>query len=142
MNISEKEIFNFIFFPEILDKEKFSFLSNTDLFKNEINLLRSIKENYNQNLSQEIIEKIISKISELGSNRIIRLEKKKHPLQNNAHQLVLAADSQIKNSKQKIETFEDENSAYLVKVIMEEDLTKIYLFTRNNQEHTNLKVNL
>ena len=141
MKILEREIFNFIFFPEILDKEIFLFLSNTDLFENEISLLKNIKEKYNQNLAPELIEKIKSKISELSGKEIIRL-KKKITSNNSSNQLVLAADSQLKKINHKIETFEDENSSYLIKVLYEEAATKIFLFTRDNQECSNLKINL
>ncbi len=141
MKILEKEIFNFIFFPEILDKEIFLFLSNTELFENELNLLRNIKEKYNQNLTPEIIEKIKSKISELSNSGIIRL-KKKIPSNNNSNQLVLAADSQLKKNKQKIETFEDENSLFLVKIMEDKEFTKMFFFTKDNKEYKKLRINI
>lgn len=142
MKILEKEIFDFIFFPETLDKEKFLFLSTTDLFENELNLLRDIKEKNQGNIPPEIIEKIKSKLVNISSSGIIRLEKKKNPFQYNPDHLVLAADSQLKNSKQKIQTFEDENSLYLIKVIVEDEITKIYLFIRDQKEFHHVKIKL
>ena len=142
MKILEREIFDFIFFPETLDKEKFLFLSTTDLFDNELNLLKDIKEKHQENLPPEIIEKIKAKLVNNTSNGIIRLEKKKNAFQYNSDHLVLAADSQLKNSKKKIQTFEDENSLYLIKVVEEEELVKIYLFIRNNKEFQHVKIKL
>ena len=142
MKIVEREIFDFIFFPEALDKEKFIFLSTTDLFDNELELLLDIKEKYEKNIPLNIIEKIKSKLTTITSNSIIRLEKKKVPLQYSTDHLVLAADSQLKNTKQKIQTFEDADSIYLIKLIEDEELTKIYLFTRNNKEIHPVKIKL
>ena len=139
MEILEHDIFNYIFYPNILDKEKYSYLGNCELFKEEFELLKKIENFYNEIIPDDIIERIKSLIA--TNNKIVRLEKKKDNTPSKSNRLVLAADGPKIDKHQAIETFEDENSKYLIKVISNDYSNKVFLFTRENQEMHNVKLN-
>ncbi len=65
MSIFEKDLFNYVFFPDILSKEKYNLIENSkSKFQNELTLLSEIKENLKEKVSDDIIERIMLKLHE------------------------------------------------------------------------------
>lgn len=142
MEILERDIFDFIFYPEILEKSKHIFIKNSGNFKKEIDFLRNIKSHYQGKISDEIIKKIRDSITKQNYFKIIKLNKIINCNSPKSNDLVLAADSPKLNKKQSIETFEDEDSNYLIKIICSTTSNKIYLFNKDNIEMHNVKLYL
>lgn len=142
MKILEKDLFNFIFHPEILDEKKHFYLKNGNNFIKEIEFLRNIKRYYKEKISKEIINKIKESIAKKNNFKIIKLSKIINYNAPKSNDLVLAADSPKLNKKQSIETFEDEDSKYLIKIICSPTSNKIYLFNKDDEEMHNVKLYL
>lgn len=142
MKILEKDIFNFIFYPDILDNGKHLYLKNGKEFKKEVDFLRDFKNHYQGKISDEIIKKIRVLIEGQKHFNIIKLNKIINYNTPKSNDLVLAADSPKLNKKQSIETFEDKDSNYLIKIICDTTSNKIYLFNKDNLEMHNVKLYL
>lgn len=142
MEILERDIFDFIFYPDSLERSKYVFLLNNDKFKAEIGLLTEIINNFQKEIPSAIIKKINNLISAKKNPKIIRLYKNNNYLTDGPKNLVLAADSPKLSKKQSIETFEDKDSKYLIKIITNSDSNKVFLFNKDNEELQNIKLNL
>lgn len=62
MEITERDLFNYVFYKNLIDKEKIEYLKNSIIYKSEIDFLTSIKNALPEELSDEIKEKISRKI--------------------------------------------------------------------------------
>ena len=56
--ITEKDIFNCVFYPELISKEKKKYLENSSDFHEEIKFYSSLKESLNKEIGFEIRKKI------------------------------------------------------------------------------------
>jgi hypothetical protein len=143
MSIFEKDLFNYVFFPDILSKEKYNLIENSkSKFQNELTLLSEIKENLKEKVSDDIIERIMLKLHEYNERRLIVLEKTNNPHLFQSGHLVLAAESPVLEQKLRTDTYEDKNSEYLVKIITDQQQNKIFIFNKDNSEMRNVKINI
>jgi hypothetical protein len=143
MNILEKDLFDYVFFPDILSKEKYNSIEESkSKFRNELNLLWEIKENLKGKISDGIIERIMLKLNEYNKRRLIVLEKANNPHLFQSGQLVLAAESPVLEQKLRTDTYEDKNSEYMVKIITDQQQNKIFIFNKDNSEMRNVKINI
>jgi hypothetical protein len=133
--ITEKDLFDFVFFPALLSKEKFLYLENSNDFSKEIEFFTELKKSLQKEISYEeriLISKKIPAYSVYVSNNAaniihlypVELPKKK------VKGLILAAASE-NNGKPKItsRTFYDDNKTYIIKVINYENSCKIFVFS-------------
>ena len=143
MNITEKDLFNYVFFPDILSRQKYIQISeNKSKFFNELTFLSEYKENLKEKVSDRIIEKILSKLEAYSNSFGIVLEKTNNPHLFPSGKLVLAAESPILEQKLRTDTFEDKNSEYLVKIITDQQQNRIFIFNKDNSEMRNVKINI
>ena len=143
MNITEKDLFNYVFFPDSLSKQKCKqIVENKHKFSFEISFLAEYKENLKEKVSDKIIEKILSKLEAFNNRVGIVLEKTNNPRLFHSEQLVLAAESPILEQKLRTDTFEDKNSEYLVKIITDKQQNRIFIFNKDNSEMKNVKINI
>jgi hypothetical protein len=62
MEITERDLFNYVFYKNLIEKEKIEYLENSVIYKSEIDFLTSIKNALSEELTDETKEKISRKI--------------------------------------------------------------------------------
>lgn len=141
INITEKDLFTYVFYPENLSEDKLEFISNNnDKYKYEIDLLLEIKLGLEQNVPDSIIDKIHLKIREQSLSEDILLDKMNKI--NNPEFLILAADSPSSFLKTKTDTYKDSTNQFIGKVITSNDSNKIYFFSKNIYEKSQLEITI
>lgn len=143
MKIQEQDLFNYIFFPTILCKQKEEYiLIHKNKFKSEFDLMNKIKSQINGTVNHEIIDKIIQKIREFKKKTEIVLNKTNNLPPFNGNNLVLAAESRDLDEKVYTDTFQDKDSEFMVKIINSIKENKIFLLNRSMIELKNIKMRL
>jgi len=128
--ITERDIFNFVFFPELISKEKERFLATSADFKDELEYYSSVKESLRDEINLEIKKKLSSKINVYKLANIIYLYPvEEYPNKKTSDNLVLAAASPEDKPKISSKTFYDEGKSYIIKVINYEKSSKIFVFS-------------
>ncbi len=129
-DITEKDIFDFVFYPELLSDDKRIFLETSMDFKEEIEFYSAIKKSLSEELHLDIKKKIASKIKAYQVTNIIylhaveELKKQKH-----SNGLVLAAAYPEDKPKVSTRTFYDDDKTYIIKVINYEKSSRIFVFS-------------
>jgi hypothetical protein len=141
--ITERDIFNFIFFPELISKEKERFLATSSDFKDEIEFYSLVKESLGDELNLEIKKKISSKVKAYELENIIYL----YPVEefhnrNASKNLVLAAASPEEKPKVSSKTFYDEEKTYIIKVINYEKSSKVFVFSTQYESIKDFELNI
>ena len=127
MEISEQDIFNYVYYPEKLTPEKHNFIeSNKKRFEEQIklceNTLSVLKEKY------------------ANTKKIIILEKKPVTYIPKQPQFYLAADSITLDKSIRTETYINNENNILVKAVFYNDKTKIFVFNEGTQSITNIRL--
>ncbi len=140
VEISERDIFNFVFFEDLVSPEKTKFISGTNDFGEIINFYSSLKSALAKNIPLKIKNKIREKIP------VYRvLSYKLFPLTNSSLKkkssgLTLAADSPLIKSKMTNATFIDEEKHFLIKLLNFENSAKIFVFSTDDEIIKNYKI--
>jgi hypothetical protein len=141
--ITEKDIFNFVFYSELLSKEKLKYLESSTDFQIEINFYSSLKESLSEELGSEIRKKIASKIDSYKFVNIIYLypveEIHSHKMSNNVR---LAAASPEEKPKVSSKTFYDEEKTYIIKVINYEKSSRVFVFSTQYEIIKDFELNI
>lgn len=139
--ITEKDLFDFVFYPEVLPKDKFLFLKNSDNFSQEIAFLQQLKLSIESELSSEEKELISNKIPAYNKNSIITLNKINDitPCKDGTYRLSAASELELK-PKVTIKTFINDSKNYMVKILESELNTKIFVFSTKNETVTKFKL--
>lgn len=146
MDITEKDLFNYVFYRDTLSEDKVKYLKNTDMYKDEIDFFSSLKNSISGELSAEVKNKLTEKIPEYKNDtfQVIVLypviEKSKRKKSDRG--LVLAADSAELKQQQASQTFSDDKKEYLIKLISSESETKIFVFSTSEHELKNIRIKL
>lgn len=120
MEISEQDIFNYVFYPDKLLPAKYRYIkANMSLFERQIKLC----ENTFSALKDSV----------KGENRIITLIKKPAKYIPQKPQYYLAADSIKMDKSIRTETYIDNGNNILVKAVYYPDKTKIFLFNEGDK---------
>jgi hypothetical protein len=132
MNITEEDIFKFVFNPESLSKGKLEYLNaNQNRFKKEIDYCKGLLAQTNITEIDSITEQIIQKIK---SFKIVELYPQIiKPKEENG--VKLAAASVLKEKKSNSLSFTDPNSKYLIRIVTTESQTLLYLFSEDKSKH-------
>jgi hypothetical protein len=121
-DISEQDIFNFVFYPDQLSIEKKEYLNrHIDEFKEQIDFCMILKQSDIQSDYDKEKCKYDFTIIELLPIT---------PLNHNCNYLTLAAASAELSKKIETKTFMDANSQYLVRLVCTEDEKKLYIFSK------------
>ena len=141
MNISENELFNFVFYPENLSIEKAEYLKTPLIFDEEIEFYRNLKRSLKEELSEEVKLKIAEKISVYNPAKFHMLypfvdspQKRKNDL------TILAAASAKEKPLVATKTFIDEANHYLIRLLNFKESAKIYVFSTTNAVLKNYKI--
>ncbi|MCB9218210.1 MAG: hypothetical protein H6610_01975 [Ignavibacteriales bacterium] len=141
MVIIEKDLFNFIFYPEHLAKDKYKYIaSHKKTYDKEINLLLLIKKYLKEKISGELLNSILNRIDLKKKNSIVCLEKINTKNVLKSDHLVLAAASPQLEKIMRTETFRDKDSKYLIKIISDNEQNKVIIFNKDDLEIQNLKM--
>ncbi len=128
IKISERDIFNFVFFPENVSTEIKKYLETSIDFEVEMEFYKSVNNSLTMDLSSEIKEKIASKIDVYKTYTVINLfPAKEH--RNNTNKVRLAAASTDDKPKITSKTFYNDNMTYIIKVLNYENSSKIFVFS-------------
>ncbi|AFH48038.1 Hypothetical protein IALB_0326 [Ignavibacterium album JCM 16511] len=129
-HITEKDLFDFVFFPTMLSKEKFSYLENSGDFQDELAFFTELKKSLQTELTQQQKQLIAEKIPAYKLLNIIELYPVEQKNKRKVNGLILAAASE-NNNKPKVtsRTFYDDNKTYIIKVINYENTSKIFVFS-------------
>lgn len=129
-HITEKDLFDFVFFPTLLSKEKFSYLENSDDFKEEIEFFTDLKSSLQLELTSEQKQLIAEKIPAYNPVNIIKLYPVEQAKKRKVNGLILAAASEnINKPTVTSRTFYDDNKTYIIKVLNYENSSKIFVFS-------------
>ncbi len=141
--VTERDLFNYIYYPDTLSEEIFNFIKQNQVkFKKELDLLSATKKSQNENVPEEILEKIHLKINAIENRKIVKLFKEKSAVEKGEDYLVLAAESPTLERIIQTETFKDEDSHYLIKVISDKEFNKIFIFSQDNSELKDFTITL
>jgi hypothetical protein len=130
INITEKDIFDFVFSPDTLSKEKLDYLNeNRDRFQKEISLCHEIqKPNLGNNA--QLIEEVVRNI--VASNVIELYPQIAKPIKANG--VKLAAASVLTEKPRNSFSFSDKESKYLIRIVKTESHTLLYLFSTEKEK--------
>ena len=137
MNITEKDIYKFVFYKSELSQEKQNFISiNLDKFAASIELLNEIKLNTENEVSSVTIKKITDLIEQDQPNKEIILT----PIdfKNCSDYLTLAADSKSYDGNNTTQTFTDNGNNYIAKIVKGDNETKLFLFANTSIENSEI----
>lgn len=141
--ITEQDIFNFVFFPHVVDEDKKRYISQRNEFKDLVDFYRSIKDESEKPISDKVKRDLSLKINLYGHTRFFRLKKVENvPAQRNSDMVVLAAAADEDAPSVIAKSFIDENNQFLIRVIKTRDITKIYSFSSDNQEIHNFRLKI
>lgn len=140
MNISEKDLYIFVFYQDKLSAEKAEYIKdNRSKFEAEINMLEEIRKNTQSNVEQSIIDRIHDKIE--NGNRQNKITLERLIIDNGDDHLILAADSPETDSN-KTETYIDKENLFLSKILSNDKMNRIYIFRNSNDEIYDFTVTL
>ena len=140
MKITERDIFNFVFYNDLLSTEKREYIEESGNFSKGIRFYQSLKEAINQNLSVEIKNFISEKIPAYNPIKFKLYPIKDVKSKKKNSNLTLAADSPETNTKMEASTFIDEEKRYLAKLLVSDKSSKIYVFSTNDEQLENYKL--
>ena len=139
MEITEKDIFNFVFYTNLLPTEKIKYIEGSTNFSKGIKFYQSLKLLLSQNLTVEIKNLISEKIPAYKS-MMHKLYLVKEVNSKRKSNLTLAADSPKIKSKMTSATFIDDEKQYLIKLHNYENSAKIYVFSTSKEKIENYKI--
>ncbi len=141
MKITEREIFDFVFFPENLPIDKVEYLKNFNEFDDEIKFYHSLKASFEEELSEDIKQKLAERIPIYIPTKIFFLFPVKEVIkEKNSDVTVLAAASPKEKPSVKAKTFIDESNHYLIRLLNFKDSAKIYVFSTTEEVLKDYKI--
>jgi len=141
--ITERDIFNFVFFPELIPTEKERILATSTDFQDELEYYSSIKESLSDEINHEIKKKLSSKINVYKPENIIYLYPVgEHTHKKQSNNLVLAAASPEDKPKISSKTFYDEEKTYIIKVINYEKSSRVFVFSTQYELIKDFELNI
>jgi len=140
LKITERDIFNFVFFPESNREEIKTFLASVENSTDAIIFYKELKSELEKNLSDDIKSKIAGKIPTYRLAKKITLYSLKEPKAQKRNDGRLAAASTELKPKMATKTFVDNDKEYLIKVLNYGDVTKVYVFSTKDEYVKNFDI--
>ena len=135
MKVTERDIFNFVFYPELVREEIRLFLSSIENTSEAVIFYKELKSSLDMKITNTIKSKIAKKIGLYKFNNIITLYPMHKPLTEKKHDyLVLAAASEKNIAPQMVtKTFVDDGKDYLIKILNYGNTTKVFVFSTHDE---------
>ncbi|RJP74124.1 MAG: hypothetical protein C4539_00695 [Ignavibacteriales bacterium] len=142
MEISEKDIFDYVFYRETLQTDKLKYIDeNYSLFTKEIEYYKSFHNSIDNEINEEMSNKFFAALS-AGRTKVIELYPKQIELPQEDEQYRLAADSVYLTAKTGSQSFSDSKSTVLVKLLTKDNKTQIYVFSTVDKQLKNIKLTI
>lgn len=136
-NIDEQDIFNFVFFNDLLSEEKIMYIENNEDKIEGINFYKNLKKSITEPLRDEIKEKISAKIPAYKTSIIIKLYPVEDEIEKKPSEVpILAAASAEQQPAVSAQSFIDEDKTFLIRLLRMDNKTKIFTFPIT---HTDIK---
>lgn len=134
IKLDEQDIFNYVFFPEIVVPEIVKAIEENKNLAEAIDFYKDLLAESVKALSGSLKEKMAARIRAYSPGTAIYLYPFGKSQTAKKGFKRLAADSESRNliSKLMSKTFADENKEYMVKVINYESSTKVFVFSSHN----------
>ena len=134
MKITERDIFNFVFYPELVKEEIKAFLDTVKNSSNAIEFYKELKSELENSISKDIKKKIADKIKSYLPIDIIELHPLREPeiKKENGSRLAAASITELK-PKMTTKTFVDNEKEYLIKVLNYGETTKVFVFSTKDE---------
>lgn len=139
MKISERDIFNFVFYPDLVREEIKLFLQSIEDSTDAIIFYKELKESLDKGISIETQKKLSEKIPAYKFSNVIEL----YPIEEikkKRNSYTLAAASPEEQPKIVTKTFYDEDKSYIIKVINYEKNSKIFVFSTQQEVIKNFDI--
>lgn len=140
MKITERDIFNFVFYPGLLNKEIKAFLASIEESSDAIAFYKELKSELENNLTNEIKAKIKNKIPAYHPLNLIELYALKEPKVKKQNGSRLAAASTELKPKMTTKTFVDNEKEYLIKILTYGNTTKVFVFSTQDEIVKNFNI--
>lgn len=132
MKITERDIFNFVFYPDLVREEIKSFLVSIEDSTDAIIFYKDLKESLSQELSSSIKQKLAEKIESYKYTTVIQLFPTDE-IKKKRNGVVLAAASEEEKPKIITKTFYDADKTYIIKIINYLSNSKIFVFSTQQE---------
>lgn len=141
MKITERDIFNFVFYPELVKEEIKAFLTTIEDDSDAIAFYKELKSDLENKITKDIQKKISNKIKSYRPLNIIELNplKVSKLKKQNGSRLAAASTTELK-PKMTTKTFVDNDKEYLIKVLNYGDTTKIFVFSTKDEVVKNFDI--
>ncbi|MCX6152347.1 MAG: hypothetical protein NTX22_17610 [Ignavibacteriales bacterium] len=140
MQISEKDIFDYVYYRETLPVNKLKYIDeNYSLYTKEIEYYKSFHNSIDTEIKDGLSNKFFAEISE-SKPKTITLYPKQIELAQGEDQYHLAADSVNLIAKTGSQSFTNSESTILVKLLTKDNKTQIYVFSTTNKLIKNIKL--
>lgn len=141
--ITEKDIFNLIFFPYLVDDEKKIIIESSAEYKYLLDFYKTIKSESEKPVNEKVKQDLSLKINIYNHVRFFRLT----PVDENRPKkkreyTVLAAASEKEKPGIVAKSFFDENNRFLIRVVKSNSITKIYTFSTDGEVIRNFKLKI
>jgi len=144
LNITEKDLYTYVFNSSGLSSTKLKYISNNKkLFQKELQLLTELKEVIeNQKVEDKVLSKIKSKIAEFNQqdNIELKLVNISHELDNKY--LIPDIENWASTGEIQVKTFATENNSFIVKAISTKKETCILVFNKELKEYKEFKITI
>jgi hypothetical protein len=132
LKVTERDIFNFVFYPDLVREEIKMFLASIEDSTDAIIFYKELKSALEIPLDDNIKQRLAEKISAYKYQNVIQL----YPVQElkkKRNGIVLAAASVEEKPKIITKTFYDADKTYIIKVINYSDNSKIFVFSTQQE---------
>lgn len=132
LKVTERDIFDFVFYPDLVREEIRLFLASIENSTDAIIFYKGLKSSLETPLDDNIRQKLAEKISAYQYKNVIQL----YPVQElkkKRNGIVLAAASVEEKPKIITKTFYDADKTYIIKVINYSDNSKIFVFSTQQE---------
>lgn len=132
IEITEQDLFNYVFAPQSLSAEQKDIIEAASSFKQIIAFYNQLKLNSQNKPNAELKKKLAEKIPAYSLTNFVQLHQwSEHSTILNGERL--AAESKELNPKTATKTFIDNKNEYLIKVLTDNNITKVFVFSTKNE---------
>ena len=133
MELSEKDIFDFVFFNDLLPQLKRDYINNLTEFDEEIKFYKSIKDARSKSVSSELKNRLLTKIPAYKNLIYILYPSNEQFIKRKQSKITVAADSLQQKSDLTVSTFFDEEKNFFVRLHLLDNESKVYLFSTQDE---------
>ncbi|HCY76044.1 MAG TPA: hypothetical protein DHV28_08995 [Ignavibacteriales bacterium] len=138
--VDEEDLFNYIFFPEKVQKEIKLKIEVNNSFVEILEFYKQIKAQSTDPIDETVIKMISSKIPAYSLLNVIRLYPLHEPKDSKQKFNRYAADSKELTPKMTTKTFVDNDKEYMIKVLNYGEMTKVFVFSTKDEVVKNFEI--